>query len=286
MNSGSRLRPAAVAAKERLIQGRETLKSRHASGSPGVEVCARVADLLDAAVLELHRAALEELGAEAPAGLAAEVALAALGGYGRRDVAPYSDVDLMLLHEPGAADRVAPLARRLTCSLYDAGLQLSFSVRTPSQACTLAMKNPTIFTSLVEARYLTGSVRLFAQFVSKFRRAASRRARFLIARVEQSRRDERWQYGETVYLLNPNVKRSPGALRDLQLARWVGFARYGEAELDDLLWAGAISKEDHQKLGDAREFLLRLRNELHFHAGRPQDVLDMDEQLRIAQRRR
>jgi len=102
--------------------------------------------------------------------------------------------------------------------------------------------------------------------------------------IQHSRQIERVQFGETVYLLEPNVKRSPGALRDMQLLRWVGFARYGQNTPEGLQLIGELSKEDQVALLRGWEFLLRIRNELHFHARKPHDVLDRSEQVRLAER--
>ncbi len=274
--------PAVLAARERLAQQRERIKRQHANGSPGIQICAQIADLLDAVVLDLFHAALEEVGG-GENGLGGQVALVAHGGYGRRDVAPYSDVDLMLLHPPGIEKQIEPLARRLVMHIGDAGLQLGFSVRTPQQACRMAADDATIYTSLAEHRYIFGSVGLFTRFAEKLRRQARRRLGAFLALVEASRSDERLQYGESVYMLTPNIKRSQGGLRDIQLVRWIGFARWGHSSLSALRRAGALAEEDYQALHDAREFLLRLRNEMHFHAGKPHDVLDRAEQVRLTQ---
>src|SRR5262249_2481147 len=107
--------------------------------------------------------------------------------------------------------------------------------------------------------------------------------RSLVGAIEASRGEERSQFGESGHLLEPNVKRSPGGLRDMQLLRWVGFARYGQASPDSLQMMGELLKSDEAALLQAREFLLRVRNELHFHAGKEHDVLDRSEQMRIAQ---
>ena len=100
--------------------------------------------------------------------------------------------------------------------------------------------------------------------------------------IEAARIEERRKYGETVYLLEPNIKRSRGGLRDLQLIRWVGFTRYGENDPGGLMQAGCLTREDLRKLRHAREFLLQLRNDLHFHAEKATDLIDRGEQLRIA----
>ena len=283
MPTGLRLRPAVLTAREELAAGREKLRRQHQRGSPGVQLCARLTDLFDGVVLHLYRAAVEDLGGDSSM---PPTVLVAHGGYGRRDVAPFSDVDLMLLHPPRLEAVAAPLAQRLVQDLGDAGLELGFSVRTVRECCAMAVRDTAVFTTLAEARFLIGSASLYTRFAAQFRALALRRSRMLIARIDEARRQERRNYGDTVYLQKPNIKRSNGALRDLQTVRWVGFARYGVAEPQSLLREGALTREDFDVLRDAREFLLRLRNEMHFFAGRAQDVLDRDEQVRLAERLR
>lgn len=279
MPAGPNLRPAVLAARERLAQGREKVREQHHRGSPGVQVCAALTDLLDAVLLDIYQAALRDL--DDPA-LDSQVVLVPNGGYGRRDVAPFSDVDLLLLHAPGTLKQIKPLAARLLQDLGDCGLELGFSARTPTDACRAAIHDPTVFTTLAEARFLAGNPQLFSRFMWRFRRIARWRSRWLIHRIEAARKEERQKHGETAYVLRPNVKRSRGGLRDLQMVRWIGFARYGESDPEQLARRGVLLAEDHRALHQAREFFLQLRNEMHFHANRAHDVLDRDEQLRLA----
>ena len=164
--------------------------------------------------------------------------------------------------------------------LFDVGFAVGQSVRTPDEACRLAMKDATICTSLVESRLLAGSEPLYEKFLRRFQRDSRRHWRRLLKAIERSRAEERSQFGETVYLLEPNVKRSPG-----------GAARHSTAALDRLrpLRRGGPRrladerrdlKDDQRALRRASEFLLRVRNELHFHAGKSHDVLDRAEQVR------
>ncbi|HEV3003651.1 MAG TPA: [protein-PII] uridylyltransferase [Pirellulales bacterium] len=268
------------AAKERLAEGREKLRLRHERGSPGIQVSGALAELFDGVVIELFEAALGELGDMA---LGECVALVAHGGYGRRDVAPFSDIDLMLLHAPRVAGRVAPLAQRMVRDLFDAGLVPGQSVRTPAQASRLARKDATVCTSLAESRWLAGSEWVYRKFFGRFRQQAQRHAARLTTAIERARRTERRQFGETVYLLEPNVKRSRGGLRDIQLLRWIGFVRYGLNDPDGLRLHGALSPADYDAIRRAQEFLLRLRNEMHFHSAKSCDLLDRVEQLRLAE---
>ncbi len=279
MTAGSGLAAAVVAAKEQLALGRNKLRTQHASGSPGAQVCTHFTELLEEIVLGLFHAATENQPR------ASRVTLVAHSGFGRREMAPYSDVDLMLLHPFKNDEDLLPLARPFTHHLFDLGLEIGFSARSVKQACDLAMGDATVFTALSEGRLLYGDAELYEQFDSRFRRLTRRNWRKLVPLVEAARKEERTKYGETNFLLEPNVKRSRGGLRDLQLVRWIGFARYGESEPDGLMQAGLLTPEDLRKLRKARDFLMQLRNELHFQAGQANDLLDRAEQLRIAELR-
>lgn len=275
------LPPVILTARQRLRDGRRKLRESHEQGSPGLQLTHLQTDLVDGVILELFSAAVADFRLEE---IASQVALIAHGGYGRRDLAPFSDVDLMLTPLPRVEKQIQPLAARLSRDIVDAGLQLGFSVRTPTGACQCAWKDPTVFTSLSESRFLAGSVHVFGKFFHNFRLGSMHRDRRLIDEVYQARREERAKWGDTVYLLRPNVKRSRGGLRDIQLIRWIGFARYGDTDLEQLVQLGSLREDDYVRLRKARAFLLRLRNEMHFDSGKSQDVLDRPAQMRIAER--
>jgi [protein-PII] uridylyltransferase len=284
MSIGNGLRPHVLAAKQSLAEGRQRLKQRHERGSPGIQVSRALTELFDSIVLGLFNQAVADLQASRGEDVAQMMALVRHGGYGRADIAPYSDVDLMLLYDEGALTKVAPLAERMVRDVFDVGLVLGQSVRTIAEACQLARVDAAICTSLMESNLLVGNEKLYARFAKKFKRQVQRRAGPLISAIQAARRKEREQYGETVYLLEPNVKRSPGGLRDIQFLRWVGFARWGTSDPDGLRLAGALEPDDYDHLRQTTEFLLRLRNEMHFHAGKSSDMLDRVEQLRLAER--
>ncbi len=274
-----RMKPAVEAARQRLAEGRAKILQQHNRGSLGIQIGAKISDLIDDVVLDVFTAALEDL---ADSELAKDVSLVAHSGYGRRDMAPFSDVDLMLLHARGEDDRVAPLARQLTQDLVDSGMDLGFSLRRSKEAVQLGMKDPSVLTALAESRWLGGNEARFERFMTRLRRETKRRAGSLLQGIDHARREERLQYGDTVHLLCPNVKRSRGGLRDIQLVRWVGFVLYGTSNLRQLEQLGALVPDERRTLRDASEFLLQLRNELHFHAGKSQDNLEKVEQVRLA----
>jgi len=272
-----------LAARRRLAEGYAELKARHRAGCSGVGVSTRLADLRDEVVLRLFAAAIDDLAPRGTDVPQSHVALVAHGGYGRRSAAPHSDVDLMILHDARAGNWIASLAERLWRDLVDAGLSVGHSIRTPDEAAALAYREATVVTSLVEARLLAGGETILADFSRLLRRHLCRQPHKLMTAMVNDRAKEQERYGETVYLLEPNVKRSTGALRDLHLLRWIGLVRYGTPEPRELQSLGVLSDEDFVALAQANEFLLRLRNELHFHAGRVADVLDRAEQIRIAE---
>ena len=279
----SPLRSSILEAKARLAEGLEELEQLHHQGASGPGLCRRASDLRDEVILELIQEAVESSGIEKS--LADRLAYVVHGGYGRREVAPFSDVDLMILCPRLTADAAKPLAERLFRDIFDAGLVLGHSLRTPEEACSGAIEDAQICTSLIESRLLAGNQAIFSSYQQKFDRRLRRNSSRLLADTEKERGQERLRYGETVFMLEPNVKRSRGGLRDVQLLRWIGKIRYGRAEPIDLVRYGVLSQEDYELLNEANEYLLRLRNEMHFHAGKAGDVLSRSEQLRIAEQR-
>ena len=272
--------PAVTRAAAMFVELRERIAAQHAAGAAGFQTCGLATDLFDSLVLGVWEAIL----AARPDGdlLRRRVALVAHGGFGRRQMAPFSDIDLMLLHADGAGDAAADAARRLVQDLFDAGLQVGQSVRGVAEACRLAAGDATILSTLLDCRTLAGPdelrARLSGRLAAMIRRAPRRYAEMLLA----ARRAEAEKFGQTVALLEPNVKRSPGGLRDFQLVGWLGRVLHDAASLDDVALAGGIARQDAAAVRDAAEFLFRVRNDLHLAAGKPADDLTRDQQLRIA----
>ena len=165
----SKLRANVLAARERLTEGCQRLAVRHRDGAAGLDIARAMTDLRDEVIAGLFHSALAHVDSHNSGSLGDNVALVAHGGYGRRDVAPYSDVDLMILCSPNAVEAVEPLAQRWMRDVFDVGIALGHSVRTPDEACRLAIQDATICTSLIESRLLVGSESLFSGFEKKFR---------------------------------------------------------------------------------------------------------------------
>ena len=283
MATGTGISEYVAKAKKWHRQGRAQLQALHDEGAPGRRVVNGMSDLVDNIILLLYHNIRKEMEAEG-AEVDSRIALVFHGGCGRREVAPYSDVDFMTLYRGNVDSTIEEFARRLTQAVFDTGFQLGFSLRTPREACSMALQDPAIFSSLTESRLLAGSNDLYQNYLLRLKRIAQRRATHLIRAIVASRETERTKFGETVYLLRPNVKKTRGGLRDVHLLRWIGFVRFGDTDIDQLCRKGAISSIDAQRIQAANEFLLRLRNELHFHSGRANDMFGKNEQVRIAEK--
>ncbi|MEM9413065.1 MAG: DUF294 nucleotidyltransferase-like domain-containing protein, partial [Planctomycetota bacterium] len=280
MTASTGFRKSVLNARERWKDGREVMRKVHEEGAPGRRVVHAMSDLLDHVLVDLFNDAVSEF----PDKTAQQISIVLHGGCGRREVAPFSDVDLMILYQGETTNALTEFARRFTQDITDTGLQLGYSVRTPRDACSMSLQDPAIFTSLTESRFLCGNVELYTNYLNRLQRLAQRRSSNLIRGIVNAREKERVKFGETVYLLRPNVKKSRGGLRDLHLIRWLGFVRFGESDIDQLCRRKAILDSDATLLQASSEFLLKIRNELHFHAERANDLFTRSEQVRVAEK--
>ena len=213
---------------------------------------------------------------------AADLALVAVGGYGRGELHPSSDIDIMvLLPKSDSADWQSDIERFLTF-LWDIGLEVGHSVRSIDDCQRESLADISVATTLFEARLLAGPESLFAGM----RRAlASDRLwssqDFFEAKVkEQTERHHR--YFDTAYNLEPNVKSSPGGLRDIQTIGWVAKRHFGTDTLDELVAHGFLTREELRKLKAGQSFLWKVRFGLHVLTGRREDRLLFDYQIKLA----
>lgn len=213
------------------------------------------------------------------AAVPAGAALVATGGYGRGELFPYSDIDLLVLlaREPGEQDRSA--LERLIGRFWDAGLEIGHSVRTV-EGCAEAAADITVRTALIEARYLAGSRTLFRQLEERLAKDADPVAFFKAKKLEQEQRHAKHQ--DSPYSLEPNLKEAPGGLRDLQAIRWIarvaGFGR----RWSDLVRHGLIERDESNQLARHEALLQDFRIRLHYLAGRREDRIVFDVQTALA----
>lgn len=262
---------------------RAHVRKRMVQGANAVPAAADFSDQTAAFVADRLREALGQHPPPVQARAAQEAALVAVGGSGRREMAPYSDVDLLFLLSPDSPPEFADCVAQTVRDCWDAGLKLGHSVRTVADAVRMARQDPHTATTLVDAQGIWGSTALVEELRRAFQKRVvrSRVAQFVRDCI-QAREKERNEFGSTVQQLQPDVKRSLGGLRDLQLIRWIGFAHHGVSDIDSLKLQGALSPDDARRLLLAQEFITHVRIHLHLSAGKPQDVLSREDQLRIA----
>jgi [protein-PII] uridylyltransferase len=256
----------------------ERVEALHRGFTSGLSVQRLISESLDRLVRGLHGELTAEL--RPPAG----VALLALGGYGRRETAPHSDVDLMLLREDRAREEdVHPFAKAFHTLLWDCKLVVGWSVRTPAEAAAAAEEDHTVRTALLDCRHLCGDERVSAVLTgSVLRELLTQRADRFIADKSRELRERRLKYGDSVYLLEPNLKNGEGGLRDLEAALWIAQARYRTRGLRALLREAVLPASEVALLASARDFLMRIRNHLHLLRGRKEDRLTFDLQEEVA----
>ncbi|MEW4487546.1 [protein-PII] uridylyltransferase [Thalassoglobus sp. JC818] len=274
------------ALKKRVIEIRDKAQSLFDSGAQGLQIAGFLSESFDDFLVNLADNKLKEFPEEIQRKLLQDGAIVAIGGTGRGDMAPYSDIDLLFLHERGTDPAFFEFVAQYVQSCWDAKIQIGNSTRDITTCLAFARQDPQIATPLVEARWLWGNERLIEKLQTQFKQRVlfSRRKKFIDDCI--AAREVGWsEYGPPAQELEPDIKTSSGGLRDLHLIRWIGFARYGVKDIDSLRLKGAITKSDARRLKAAWEFLTRLRIDLHLSAGKEHDRLTRDEQLRIADER-
>jgi [protein-PII] uridylyltransferase len=267
--------------REHLAAGYARLRSRHADGASGEESVRGYAAFMDGFLRLLFTLADREVrgAGHAPTPLV----LVAIGGFGRGELHPSSDIDLMLIHGGEVTPYVQRMAQETLYTLWDLGLRVGHACRSLADCLALARTDLPSRTSMQAARFLAGDRRLFTTFQRTLRKEVYRRdyPEFLAQTLAE--RDERYRkHGGTVFVQEPNVKETAGGLRDVHTALWLAYTKFGARTLRELEERGLITPKERAASDQALTFLWRVRNELHFLAGTKQDVLERELQARIA----
>jgi len=249
------------------------------TGGSGTAACAGLSDTFDELVVELWRS----LGDGLPAA-GRDMCLVATGGWGRREVCPYSDIDLLLLAPSHATDAARAAAERLLYPLWDAGVSVGHAVREPGECVKLARTDLATATALIDGRFLVGQRELYDELSRGTRRAVAPggNPNQFVDRLALERQRRHDRFGDSLYLLEPNLKQGIGALRDLATAVWAARARWAVGELAELVAQGQVSARQAGLIEEARSFLLGLRSLLQLRAGRATDQLTFEIQEAIA----
>ncbi|MGB5246359.1 MAG: [protein-PII] uridylyltransferase [Woeseia sp.] len=262
----------AAKARTALQQLGQALEQRFRDGEDTARLVRLRAALLDELIVSLWRLQ----------GLDEQIALVAVGGYGRGELHPCSDVDLLLLVDKRPDDAQQQKISAFVTDLWDAGIELGQSVRTVKQCRSEALADITVATTLMEARRLSGPPALFEQMTAAVAPPDVWPSdKFFAAKVEEQQQRHH-RYDDTAYKLEPNVKGSPGGLRDIQMIGWVAKRHFGATTLRELVAHGFLTDEQLGRLMAGQAFLWRVRFALHLLTGRREDRLLFDHQTNLA----
>jgi [protein-PII] uridylyltransferase len=241
------------------------IREAHFAGAGGSEIVQRRTALIDRTLRDVHQG----LTADGPL-----PALVAIGGYGRGELNPFSDIDILFLCRDERERGEAP---RMLYALWDAGLDIGYSVRTVGECIDLARKDLKIRTSLLEARLIAGDPVLYQRFQAQMAGEVFyyKAAAFIKEKIAE-RNAVRLKYGGSLFLREPNIKESAGGLRDFHTALWLAFTHFRVVSFADLVSLGVLPSRSVAVCIKSRNFLWRLRNEMHYLSGRKNDHLTFD----------
>src|SRR5438874_537664 len=263
------------------------LRLRQQAGDGGREVCARRVDLVDVLLRRVFSTICQIVG---NANGACPIALLALGGYGRRELNSFSDVDVMFLHREkgrGVSAATSQVIEQVLYFLWDIGFKVGHSTRTIKEAIAAANADMVTKTAMLESRLVGGNRELAHTFREQFRaKCVDGHEREYIAMRMRDQQVRHAKFGNSVYLQEPNLKNGCGGLRDYQNLLWMTFFKEGSLTTTHLVGKDWLSDPDRRRIEAAYDFLLRVRTELHYLNERATDTLHLNMQETIAQRLR
>lgn len=252
----------------------QRIREAHYSGEKGLFVAAARSSLMDALLESLYKSALFF-----NPGAAGRLSVVALGGYGRGFLNPYSDVDILLLSPKASTSLPEPISKAVEAILYplwDLGFKVGHSSRNIMECLSEARTDVWTLTALLEARFIMGNKDYFQQLQQRFNNTIinKRKSAYLTSRMEDLENRHR-KYSYTVFLQEPNIKESPGGLRDYQNILWTSRVTRQCTTQDDLVRQKLLSRRALHELTESIDFMFRIRNELHFQAKRSSDILTL-----------
>jgi len=255
------------------------IRQLNSQGASGTAVVQELTAVFDQLIDILFQAVSDDLVADDVAGCA----LLALGGYGRGEMNPKSDLDLMFYFEPAGKNAAKIISDRMLYLLWDLNLDVGYSVRSAKDCLEQAGQDVTVRTALLDARLLCGNPDLYASFENKVGKSILNSDTGSFIKYKISENEERQKkYGSSVYLLEPNLKEGEGGLRDLHSAIWIARIKFKAASLQELVIKGILNEQQAEDFRNAFDYLWCIRNHLHILGQRKSDQITFDLQQQIA----
>ena len=267
--------------RQHLSSNVDFLRAAHLGGASGQQSVQAYAAFMDGFLATLYRLAVEDSRREGFT--PSPVVLVALGGYGRGELHPLSDLDLLLIYDGEMGTYVQRVTQGILYALWDLGLQVGHAVRSLPDCLAMARTDFPSRTSMQQARFLVGDRRLFNRFRKVLAENVYQKDFNQFLETTLTERDQRYRkFGGSPYMGEPNVKESAGGLRDIHTAMWLASTKFGTRTLRELADKRLITEREQKTADEALTFLWRVRNELHFLSGHKNDVLSRDIQPQIA----
>ncbi len=271
--------------RDALASGRERLRARFEQGVGGLETARGYAHLVDQIVRFLYDHAAEDLYPSANPSSGEYLSVVAVGGYGRAELAPFSDLDLLFLCPYKRTARVEQMVEAMLYYLWDLGFKVGHATRSIDDCLRLAKRDQTIATNLLDSRFIWGDQTLYRSFKQRYAKEVQQEmaGRFVQAKLEE--RDQRHlKTGGSRYSLEPQIKDGKGGLRDLQTLMWIAKFVHGVDSFAELRERGMATALEVRTFEKALQFLWTLRCHLHYLTGRGEERLTFDLQAQIAPR--
>jgi [protein-PII] uridylyltransferase len=210
-------------------------------------------------------------------------AIIALGGYGREEQCIHSDVDLLFLFKKRVPAEAEGLIREMVYPLWDIGLDVGYATRSLKECIALASRDFEILTPILDARFICGWSLLYSDLMDKVRlKITGKRSRTIINWLVEKNNARHAQFGDSAYLLEPNLKEGQGGLRDYHTMLWIGQIEMSMNQPRDLEYFGLLSHEEYQALSNSLSFIWNVRNRIHHLCGRKCDQLNFENQIKLA----
>ncbi len=211
-------------------------------------------------------------------------AIIALGGYGREEQCIHSDVDLLFLFKKKVPDQAESLIREIVYPLWDIGLEVGYATRSLKECIALSSTDFEILTPLLDARFICGWSHIYSDLTNQLREKVIRKkSRTIINWLVENNEMRHARFGDSAYLLEPNLKEGQGGLRDYHSMLWIGQIEFNIKQARDLEYFGLLSDEEFQSLKRSLAFIWQVRNRLHFLCGRKYDQLHFENQIQLAE---
>ncbi len=282
--SPSTIRPSLLALfREYYHKGFEQIKGRCTMGEKGTTLVIAQSFLTDEIITHLYKVTTEYILPEQNRTLSERLSLVAIGGYGRADMAPYSDVDLLFLLPYKQTPWGEQVVEYMLYMLWDIGLKVGHAVRTITESVRLSKQDMTIRTSLLESRYICADEALYKEFLERYNKEVVAGTGPEYVEQKLAERDARHvRLGQTRYVVEPNIKEGKGGLRDLQTLYWISKYIYNVDSVAQVVEKGVFSRSDYRQFQKAYNFLTTVRCHLHYISDRAEERISFGVQKILA----